>query len=125
MSYTYKKIGWESWNAKVEHMMLQADDVSILEELLNKDPSEEHHPDEFKLIESHPRVVHTPYGPFFLDSKLKPSDRWNCWTGYTNFDITKDTLQAIEEIEGVEALKILGRYTLFVGIGKMFDPTFF
>ena len=121
MSYTHKKIGWESWNAKVEHVMLQADETSVLEELLNSNTEE--HPEEFKLIESHPRVIHTPYGPFFLDSKLKPSDRRNCWTGYTNFDITKDVLNKIEDIEGVEALKILGRYTLFVGIGKMFDPT--
>jgi len=123
MPQKHKKIGWESWNAKVEHMLLQADDTSSLEEFMKShlDPSEP--ADDLKFIDAHPRIVHTPYGPYFLESMLKPSDRWNCWLAYTNFSLTKSIVSEVELINGVEALKPLGRYTFFLGIGKLYDPT--
>ena len=68
------------------------------------------------------RVIHTPLGVYPEDSLLKPSDRWDCWIGHTNFDITNSVVAKLDsEIDGVEALKILGRYSFFVGVGRLFD----
>ena len=122
MSAKQRKIAWESWNAKVQELLLKGDDLSAIEDLLSgAHPEDDHHPEEIKFIPARPRVVQTPYGPFFLDSHLKPSDRWECWLAYTNFDVTKGIAKKIEDTDGVEALKILGRYTFFIGVGKLFD----
>ena len=67
------------------------------------------------------RVLYTPLGIYPEESSLKPSDRWDCWMGYSNFDITNDIADKIEMIEGVEALRVMGRYSFFIGIGKLFD----
>ena len=61
-------------------------------------------------------------GPYPEESTLKPSDRWDCWMGYTNFPITNKVLSILNhDIEGIEALKILGKYSFFIGVAKMFE----
>ena len=119
-----KKIAWQSWNAVVEEMYEKNTEIEILEELLLAQEIQESHGEmPIKLIDPAPRVIYTPYGMFPVDSFLKPSDRWNCWLGYTNFDITHIVQDILEETEGVEAIKTLGRYTFFIGVGKLFNPT--
>ena len=118
---THKKIAWESWNAKLE---------DIQEETINEDQPtylEAEHLQASEIIPSEmfvapARVIHTPLGVYPEDSLLKPSDRWDCWIGHTNFDITNSVVAKLDsEIDGVEALKILGRYSFFVGVGRLFD----
>jgi|TARA_R100001082_G_scaffold109809_1_gene87892 hypothetical protein len=119
-----KKIAWQSWNAVVEEMYEKNTEIEILEELLLAQEMQESHGEmPIKFIDPAPRVIYTPYGMFPADSFLKPSDRWNCWLGYTNFDITHVVQDILEETEGVEAIKTLGRYTFFIGVGKLFNPT--
>ena len=118
---THKTIAWESWNAKLE---------DIQEETINEDQPtylEAEHLQASEIIPSEmfvapARVIHTPLGVYPEDSLLKPSDRWDCWIGHTNFDITNSVVAKLDsEIDGVEALKILGRYSFFVGVGRLFD----
>ena len=120
MTNTDKKIAWESWNAKVQEIQMDSEDLGFLEDLMSE-AQEEGSGEDIRFIPMRPRVLHTPYGPTFLDSLLKPSDRWDCWLCYTNFDITTKVSKMVEEVEGVEALKVMGRYTLFVGVGKIFN----
>ena len=46
---------------------------------------------------------------------------YDCWMGYTNFNITPIIKDLLDEIDGVEILKICTRYRFFIGIGRMFD----
>ena len=46
---------------------------------------------------------------------------FDCWMGYTNFNITEDVKDKLDSTEGVEVLKVLSRYRFFVGVGRMFD----
>jgi tRNA U54 and U55 pseudouridine synthase Pus10 len=113
-----KKIAWESWNAKFETE--EEDDSYIYSE------QEENENDmldlmPFDMFMPQQRVIHTPIGVYPEESMLKPSDRWDCWICHTNFDITSDIADKIEKSEGIEALKVLGRYSFFIGIAKMFD----
>ena len=107
-----KQIAWESWNARIEEMMAPPDlplqetdtnenpynDIEIPQELLS--------PDFFMQPQ---KILYTPMGPYPEESLMKPSDRWDCWLGYTNFDISNAVEDQIENIEGVEALRVLGR----------------
>ena len=119
-----KRIAWQSWNALVEEFYENDEGLSALEDIL----SAATHPEEMgdspmRLFDPGPSVIHTPYGAFAADSCLKPSNRWDCWFGYTNFDITFAILEELEGIEGIESVKVMGRYTFFIGIGKLFGST--
>jgi hypothetical protein len=121
---TPKKIAWESWNATAEEIM-------ILSEFTLPEPNSEEinfnnnemAPDLIspEMFFQPQKILHTPIGVYPQDSTLKPSDRWDCWVGYTNFEITKRISNTLEKITGVEALRILGRYSFFIGVGKLFD----
>ena len=123
---TRKTIAWESWNAKLEDLQVsQAEETTEQEmsytEIENATSADIVYPD---LFGGQPKTIHTPLGPYPEDSLLKPSNRWDCWIGHTNFDITTDMAEKLEtEVSGIEALKVIGRYSFFIGIAKLFDIT--
>lgn len=112
-----KQILWESWNARAEEIISNVanpedDDINI-EEMPQMIES---------FLEPMSQVIHTPIGVYPIESTLKPSDKWDCWIAYTNFPITKKISNILNnEIDGVEALKILGKYTFFIGVARMFN----
>jgi hypothetical protein len=117
-----KKIVWESWNSLLD------DQVEILrpKEVTPKDIEDVLSAEvggELLFLEGpQPAVVHTPLGVYPIDSNFKPSDRWDCWMGHTNFGITLEMQDILRsQIDGIEALRILGRYTFFIGIAKCFE----
>ena len=119
-----KQIAWESWNARVQEIIenstFTAPEIDTEQNTYNgSDISPELISPELFLQPQ--RIINTPLGIYSQDSTLKPSDRWDCWSGYTNFDITKKISNTIEKINGVEALRILSRYSFFIGIGRLFD----
>jgi hypothetical protein len=58
-----------------------------------------------------------------LANELTLMSSFDCWIGHTNFDITPSVKKTLDEINGVEILKICSRYRFFIGIGRMFDFT--
>ena len=121
---TAKKIAWSSWSALEEAMVLA--ETPPIPDFGDIDPeevlAEEAQMLSFMPILSQPesKLLHTPLGFFPIDSPLKPSERWDCRIGHTNFEITQSTKDILNRIDGVEALKVLGRYTFFIGIATMF-----
>ena len=117
-------IAWESWNAIVDEM-LSEDPISLLDANLTEEEIEmmENMLKYAPIEPAQPKVLYTPYGLFAAESMLKPSNRWDCWFCYTSFDITNSMVKNIEEIQGVESIKVLSRYTMFIGIGKLFNST--
>lgn len=117
-----KKIAWESWNSKIE----EVEEDDILDVAEDNNEYEEGSENQYiginpEALFAMPKTVHTPIGEYPSDSLLRPSQRWDCWIGHTNFDITKDIANEIEKIDGVEVLKIIGRYSFFIGVARMFD----
>tara|TARA_R110000824_G_scaffold389983_1_gene586257 strand:+ start:680 stop:1306 length:627 start_codon:yes stop_codon:yes gene_type:complete len=116
----HKKIAWESWNAKVD-LPCSVELVEPTEEGYNMDQASQFPIDPGFILEQ-PRILYTPIGPYPEESMLKPSDRWDCWIGYTNFPITNKICHVLnKEIEGIEALKVLGKYSFFIGVAKLFE----
>lgn len=56
-----------------------------------------------------------------LANHIAMSSNFDCWVGHTNFDITPSVLKAIDELEGIEILKVFSRYRFFIGVGRMFN----
>ena len=110
-----KKIAWENWKEK--------GDYSPPENKLEEAVEEDEDAIEKSLLSAMeiPRLVQTPLGIFHYEDKLKPSEKFDCWIGYTNFDITQNISDLIECVDGVEALEVMSRYTFFLGVGKMFN----
>lgn len=133
MTQRKKSVTWESWNYKADqylNIILGSSSMGDGEHsetwgLTDFEDSERGgiHPlgpaEEF--IIQNPSI-HTPIGVYPADSMLKPSDKWDCWLGYTNFPITYSIRNILrDDIEGIEALKVCGKYTFFIGIAKMFE----
>jgi hypothetical protein len=114
-----KKILWESWNAKI--LAEQDTPEQTQQEPAAYEMNEESiSPDYFIPMQS--RLIYTPMGAYPEESILKPSDRWDCWIAHTNFPITGSITTALNtDIDGVEALKIMGKYSFFIGVAKLFD----
>ena len=120
-----KIIAWENWSEIEKELtddMYTVDEIddeeqaSELEALINNMPLS-------PLISDVKSYIYTPSGQVSCDSKLKPSDRWDCWMGYTNFGITNTIENKIKNIDGIDALKVMSRYSFCIGIGKLFKFT--
>lgn len=116
-----RKIAWENWNVLEEESLNNDHQLDEEEYIDNDDESIEGMTHLHPLMMLGMRNIETPLGVFNENSLLKPSSRWDCWIGHTNFDITKNILDAIENTPGVEALKAMGRYSFFIGIAKLFN----
>lgn len=118
-----KLIAWENWSLK-EKELVEASEFEESTEDMEMDPEQILQMDGLLspiLGEMRPQIIQTPWGAVSFDSILKPSDRWDCWMGYTNFDLTNKVSDKIKIIDGVEALKVMSRYTFCIGVGKMFQ----
>jgi len=114
----HKKIAWERWDEDVIEQ-------EIAEEFYSSQPDEEDEDgvmqDAIMFLEKIPSLVTTPMGMYQLHDKMSIMNQFDCWMGYTNFDITESVKETIENIEGVELLNIMTRYRFFLGVGKLFD----
>lgn len=116
-----KKIAWESWNAKVD-LISSAAQIQEVEDQEYEMEEVSQFPIDPGFILEQQKILYTPIGPYPEESMLKPSDRWDCWIGYTNFPITNKISNTLNKsVEGIEALKILGKYSFFIGVAKLFD----
>jgi len=112
-----KKILWESWNAKISP---EEEKEPPQQEVAYEMSEEQVSPDFFIPVQS--RLIYTPMGAYPEDSILKPSDRWDCWIAHTNFPITGNIANILnDDIDGIEVLKIMGKYSFFIGVAKLFD----
>ena len=119
--FTHKKIAWQSWNALVQQSI--AEEQELLRELEEELEGMSHQemPNVLPMDMFQSKLMYTPLGTYPAESLLKPSDRWDCWIGHTNFDVTHSVKDELKNTTGVEALKILGRYSFFIGIPRLFD----
>jgi hypothetical protein len=120
-----KRIVWKSWNALADdYIQAYHSEIAELQEELEGLSPEEAGGIPLNMIMGADKfsVMHTPFGMYPIDSMFKPSDRWDVWLGVTNFSVTKNVKNILKNhIEGIEALRILGRYTFVIGVPCTFD----
>ena len=111
-----RKIAWERWDEDLLHEEI-VDNLSIDME----DADEELANDAMELMSKIPKLISTPLGIFQLYDKMSPMKQFECWMGYTNFNITGQIQKNIENVNGVELLSVISRYRFFIGVGKLFN----
>ena len=112
-----KKIAWERWDEDVGEQEIVENFYDKHEDIEDEEGVEE----ALAFLERIPSLVTTPMGMFQLHDKMNIMNQFDCWMGYTNFDITKSVEETIESTEGVELLSVMTRYRFFLGVGKMFS----
>lgn len=75
------------------------------------------------IVKSGIRVIATPMGIIPMNDNTISSKIFNFWVGHTNFDITKNVADIIEQTDGVETLDIFTRYRFRIAVGKVFDDS--
>lgn len=85
-----KKIMWENWNEKEIELVepINFNSMSTEEDIGEQLASLENAMGLSPMFSDMNNLLHTPFGMVPSESALKPSDRWECWIGYTNFDLT-------------------------------------
>jgi len=66
------------------------------------------------------KVIATPMGIIPMNENTASGKIFNFWLGHTNFSLTKNLVDKIENTDGVETLDIFTRYRFRVAIGKAF-----
>lgn len=113
-----KKISWLKWEdpffPKQQPFSVEDNEIqSQKDSFFEKDKDEE--PDR------HMRVILGPYGTIPINENAITSKLYKMWVGHCNFDITKNIMETIEKVEGVEILRVWTRYRFWVGFGNLFD----
>jgi len=116
------KIGWQKYEDILEQQM-SSPLLSMMMEKIQDSYTEEEDEEENvyaqeEILEQQNLMIPISKQLFEDMSMLTNFD---CWMGHTNFDITNETKNILNKIEGVEIMRICSRYRFFVGIGKMFD----
>lgn len=124
-----KKIGWQKYEDYIEKQLtspiltnmiqnIAAAHAGNIEEEIEDEEDYEEDDDDKK-----PLGLLAPFLPITnqLMDDISMLSSFDCWIGHTNFDLTPLVKDIIDDIPGVELLKICSRYRFFIGVGKMFD----
>lgn len=121
------KIVWQKWvdpfgTDDIEDLEKNFKDIADYEDLY-EEKNEEKIVDDKNTNGKYIRVIATPMGIIPFNDNTASSKIFNFWTGHTNFDITKQVLNTIEETAGVETLDIFTRYRFRISVGKVFEDS--
>lgn len=119
-----KKIGWEKIQDPSEELDDLVSDLKMeMSEMMESGEDDDHAPMPMPtpIIEFDDMVVKTPIGTYSIDDPFSPYKMFDCWICHANFPITdKEFLILEDDIEGLGCLKVISKYTFFIGIEKMF-----
>lgn len=107
-----KKLHWEIWQNPIVKMMedMGADDD------LDDEFSEQENSNGGNL-----KMFSTPFGIFPIKDTIENGNPFNFWVAHTNFNITKDTVNKICHVPGIESLSVFSPYRFRIGVAKLFD----
>lgn len=122
-----QKIGWQKYEDVLESR-INSPLVDVLFTSISKklelEMEEDNEKEPLYDVEQAPETKEDPLLINFggdLSNEITLAESFDCWLGHTNFNLTEEIKENLNEVDGVEVLKICSRYRFFVGIGKMFD----
>lgn len=123
------KIGWQKYEDFLDKQINSPAIDNIMQSISSKvqDVETEEYQDdsaykdssEYTEDESDSQSMMFPMSAQFFQD-LSMLSTYDCWLGHTNFDITPMIKNKLDNIDGVEVLKICSRYRFFIGLGRMF-----
>lgn len=118
------KIGWQKYEDVMEKQLSCPILTTVMQGMMSKNIDNEEH-DEDEMLEEMdlqsnvvPNII--PVSEELL-KEVTMLANFDCWMAHTNFDITPQVKEKLNNVPGVELLKICSRYRFFIGVGTMFD----
>lgn len=65
-------------------------------------------------------IRYTPFGHTTVKANSESKMSFKMYIGHTNFDLTREVLEVIKDVDGVEILEIFSPYQFRVSIGRNF-----
>lgn len=132
MKKTYK-VGWQKYEDVIEQQisspivdqlynaMIRKSEESIIEELTEEELEQMERLIEEGLQGDPMQETHMMNISESLASEISLATNFDCWIAHTNFNLTESIKNKLDQIEGVEMLKIFSRYRFLIGVGRMFN----
>ena len=124
-----KKIAWQKYEDVITEQinspfLMELFDSIVDSEIKSQEEQEYQeeyveYEDQYEQEEEHGLIMPISIPPS-LSKEISIMSNFDCWMGYTNFQITNSIKKQISKIEGVGALRVCGRYRFVLGVGKMF-----
>lgn len=108
-----KEIQWES---------IHIDDIEANSGLVEEEDIPDGEEDKYVPVAG--KLISTPVGIYELDDKYNPLRQFELRRAYTNFNISEQVAEIIDDAPGVEAFAVLTRYSFIIGVGKLFSFDF-
>lgn len=118
---------WEKWKDPLgyddqEEVNLDPEDSDIYnDDIEDEDEIDHGHTAKIKKIKC--QLISTPFGLIPVNENTASSEIFNFWTGHTNFAITQEISNIIEETDGVETLNVFTKYRFRIAVGKAFNDS--
>jgi len=118
------KIGWQKYEDVMEKQLSCPILTTVMQGMMSKNIDNEEYDEDETLEEMDlqsngvPNII--PVSEELLKEVTMLSN-FDCWMAHTNFDITPQVKEKLNNVPGVELLKICSRYRFFIGVGTMFD----
>lgn len=128
MKKTYK-VGWQKYEDVIEEQisspivdqlynaMIRKSEESIIEDLTEEELEQMERMIEQDMSQTN-EMINIPEG---LANEISLATNFDCWIAHTNFNLTESIKNELDQIEGVEMLKIFSRYRFLIGVGRMFN----
>ena len=128
MKKTYK-VGWQKYEDVIEEQisspivdqlynaMIRKSEESIIEDLTEEELEQMERMIEQDMSQTN-EMINIPEG---LANEISLATNFDCWIAHTNFNLTESIKNKLDQIEGVEMLKIFSRYRFLIGVGRMFN----
>lgn len=115
-----QKIGWQKYEDVLEDRINSPLVDTLFSSIVEKLPEKEEDTELlYDSTEKEEPILLNMGGD--LSNEITLAASFDCWLGHTNFNLTEKIKEGLNNIDGIEVLKICSRYRFFVGIGKMFD----
>jgi hypothetical protein len=118
------KIGWQKYEDVMEKQLSCPILTTVMQGMMSRNIDNEEY-DEDEILEEMdlqsngaPNII--PVSEELLKEVTMLSN-FDCWMAHTNFDITPQVKEKLDNVPGIELLKICSRYRFFIGVGTMFD----
>lgn len=115
-------LGYDENDLDPDHRSDQAI-INAINQFPNNQDDDEQIPNQIQQNSNGIKVIATPMGIIPYNEFTASGKIFNFWTGHTNFKITEDIFNIMDDTLGVEVLNVFTPYRFRIAVGKAFDAT--
>ena len=116
----FNEAKWTDYNDSMPNYLVDSEE-EIIEDAYDENESDIIETPVSKSDGEPVKVIASPLGLIPYNEYTASSKIFNFWLGHSNFDISSNVKNIIEQTKGVEILDVFTRYRFRIAIGKCFN----